>query len=146
MCTETVPSYTSVQCNITSTQSGTQALCAEAMAEEVRQPRAIDLMTSVETFRSSEGSVPKRHLPELSLLGVESILVLVMRAVTSRGPPSSYFPNNTLAPHSATIHFIASHYVSHIIVTTFRGIRSSVPLMTKKKRTQRMENIPRNAA
>jgi len=56
------------------------------MAEEVRQPRAIGVMMSVETLRSSEGSVPKRHLPELSLLGVESILVLVMRAVTSRNP------------------------------------------------------------
>jgi hypothetical protein len=102
------------------------------MAEEARQPRAIGLMMSVETFRSSEGSVPKRHLPELSLLGVESILVLVMRAVTSRSPSFSYFPTNTLASHSATIHFIASHYISQIIVTTFRCIRSSVPLMPKK--------------
>ena len=134
MCTGTVSSYTSVQCNITRTQSGTQALCTEARSKEVRQPRAIGLMMSLETFRSSEGSVPKRHLPELSLLGVESILVLVMRAVTSRSSSSSYFPTNTLASHSATIHFIASHYISQIIVTTFRCTRIFVPLMQKKRK------------
>jgi hypothetical protein len=131
-----VSSCTSVQCNITRTQSGTQALCAEAVVEEVRKPRAVGLMMSVEAFRSSEGSVPKRHLPELSLLGVESILVLVMRTVTNKGsppfppppPPGNPFlflPNQytciILGHHQHTL-FILSlpHYIPLIIVTTFR--------------------------
>lgn len=116
MCAGTVSSYTSVQCNITRTQSGMQT-----MLEEVPQPRAIGLMISVETFRTSEGSVPKRRLPELSLLGVESILVLVMRTVTSRGaPPSSYFPTNTLASHSATISTLYSFYRFPLHFTNYR--------------------------
>ena len=90
------------------------------MVEEVRKPGAIGLMMSVEAFRSSEGSVPKRHLPELSLLGVESILVLVMRAVTSRGSPSSYIPANTPASYSATISTHYSFYRFPLHSTNYR--------------------------
>jgi hypothetical protein len=99
------------------------ALCDTHGSFSYRDTAPRGLMVAVTTFRTSKGRryiknlLVKRHLRWSSLLGAESILVLVMRQTSllpPRPPPSAY-----PLPSSLCIHVIASRYISQIVLAIF---------------------------